>query len=61
VDDSFPWHPDAFDWERLGATQYRYFVLKGTSEFAVYVLGGHQNEVALIEVSGDWFLFENRQ
>lgn len=61
VDDSFPWYPASFDWDRHNAVQYRYFVVKGGDDFAAHVLGKHVDKVSLIMKVNDWFLFENRR
>src|SRR5690606_24829175 len=61
VDDSFPWYPASFDWDRHNAVQYRYFVVKGGDDFAAHVLGKHVDKVSLIMKVNEWFLFENRR
>jgi hypothetical protein len=55
----FAWYPDKFDWDKHGADIYRYFIVRGTPEFASYVFRDDAEKVSLKYHGQHWLLFES--
>lgn len=56
ANDGFVWYPHTFEWNRLKASQYDYFLIKYNADISNEIFP--ENSVFLIRNIGDWYLYE---